>query len=215
VLRHAILIDTGGANVLPVISVETVSINMTVVNYAAPPVFTSGIRVIEGQVAARNVTIIGGDIGVEVQNNNTDPNSNAGGALFFASQMEIANPSQYAVLAQQPAEAVNAAAVRISDSVFFADFGAMYDCAVSYVCAFLKNCRFAWKHMYHTIFLNIATVGHKNFTPISAQHCSGADITMSANNYITSNIGLRVDKTALVNNRAIAVEFVNHLKCFV
>jgi hypothetical protein len=122
VLRHAILIDTGGANVLPVTSIETVSINLTVVGYAPQPVLTSGIRVIEGHVGARNVTITGGDIGVEITNNNTDSQSNTGGALFFASQMEIANPSQYAVLAQQPAGAANAAAVRISDSIFFTEF---------------------------------------------------------------------------------------------
>jgi hypothetical protein len=124
VLRHAILIDTGGANVLPVTSIETVGIGMTVVGYAPQPVLTSGIRLIEGQVAARNVTIIGGDIGVEITNNNTDLQSNAGGALFFGSQMEIGNPSQYAVLTQQPAGAANVAAVRISDSVFFTDFAA-------------------------------------------------------------------------------------------
>jgi hypothetical protein len=122
VLRHAILVDTGGANVLPVTSIETVSIFMTVVGYATTPVLTSGIRVIEGQVAARNVTTIGGDIGVEITNNNTDPQSDSGAALFFGSQMEISNPSQYAVLTQQAQGAVNAAAVRISESVFFTDF---------------------------------------------------------------------------------------------
>jgi hypothetical protein len=127
VLRHAILIDTGGANVLPVISIETVSIEMTVASYAQPPAlptFTSGIRVIEGQVAARNVTITGGDVGVEITNNNTDLQSNASGAVFFGLQMEIANPSQYAVLAQQALGAANVAAVRISDSIFFTDFSA-------------------------------------------------------------------------------------------
>jgi hypothetical protein len=122
VLRHAILIDTGGANVLPVTSIETTSIVMNVFGYATTPVLTSGIRVIEGQVAARNVTIIGGDIGVEITNNNIDPQSNSGAALFFGSQMEISNPSQYAVLTQQAQGAVNAAAVRISESVFFTDF---------------------------------------------------------------------------------------------
>jgi hypothetical protein len=124
VLRHAILVDTGGANFLPVISIETVSIVMTVVSYTDPPVLTSGIRVIEGHVGARNVTITGGDIGVEITNNNTDSQSGAGGALFFASQMEIANPSQYAVLVQQARGAASPAAVRISESVFFANFQA-------------------------------------------------------------------------------------------
>jgi hypothetical protein len=125
VLRHAILVDTGGANFLPVISIETVSIVMAVLNYTDPdPVLTSGIRVIEGQVGARNVTIAGGDIGVEITNNNIDSQSNAGGALFFASQMEIADPSQYAVLVQQAPRAVSPAAVRISESVFFANFSA-------------------------------------------------------------------------------------------
>lgn len=125
VLRHAILVDTGGANPLPVTSIETTSINLTVVSYADAPVLTSGIRLIEGQVAARNLTILGGDIGVEITNNNIDPNTNPGGALFFGSQMQIANPSQYAVLTQQADGAVNVAAVRISDSVFFADFQAV------------------------------------------------------------------------------------------
>jgi len=124
VLRHAILVDTGGANFLPVISIETVSIVMTVVSYTDPPVLTSGIRVIEGHVGARNVTITGGDIGVEITNNNTDSQGGAGGALFFASQMEIANPSQYAVLVQQARGAASPAAVRISESVFFANFQA-------------------------------------------------------------------------------------------
>jgi len=127
VLRHAILVDTGGANFLPVISIETVSINLTVESYAEPPALptlTSGIRVIEGAVGARNVTITSGDIGVEITNNNTDSQSNAGGALFFASQMEIADPSQYAVLVQQALGAVSPAAVRISESVFFANFSA-------------------------------------------------------------------------------------------
>jgi len=124
VLRHAILVDTVGANFLPVISIETVSIVMAVVSYTDPPVLTSGIRVIEGHVGARNVTITGGDIGVEITNNNTDSQSGAGGALFFASQMEIANPSQYAVLVQQAPRAVSPAAVRISESVFFANFSA-------------------------------------------------------------------------------------------
>jgi hypothetical protein len=126
VLRHAILVDTGGANVLPVTSIETTSIILNVASYVVSPTppLTSGIRVIEGQVAARNVTILGGDIGVEITNNNTDPNTNPGGALFFGSQMEIANPSQYAVLTQQATGAVNVAAVRISESVFFADFAA-------------------------------------------------------------------------------------------
>lgn len=124
VLRHAILVDTGGANFLPVISIETVSIVMAVVSYTDPPVLTSGIRVIEGQVGARNVTIASGDIGVEITNNNTDSQSNASGALFFASQMEIADPSQYAVLVQQAPLAVSPAAVRISESVFFANFSA-------------------------------------------------------------------------------------------
>jgi hypothetical protein len=124
VLRHAILVDTGGASALPLTSIETTSIVLTVVSYAAPPVLTSGIRVIEGQVAARNVTIRGGDIGVEITNNNTDSQSNAGGALFFASQMEIGDPSQYAVLAQQALSAVAPAAMRISESVFFANFSA-------------------------------------------------------------------------------------------
>jgi hypothetical protein len=126
VLRHAILVDTGGANVLPVTSIETTSIILNVASYVVSPTppLTSGIRVIEGQVAARNVTILGGDIGVEVTNNNTDPLSNPGGALFFGSQMEIANPSQYAVLTQQAPAAASAAAVRISESVFFANFQA-------------------------------------------------------------------------------------------
>ena len=124
VLRHAILVDTGGANFLPVISIETVSIVMTVVSYTDPPVLTSGIRVIEGHVGARNVTITSGDIGVEITNNNTDSQGGAGGALFFASQMEIANPSQYAVLVQQARGAASPAAVRISESVFFANFQA-------------------------------------------------------------------------------------------
>ena len=126
VLRHAILVDTGGANVLPVTSVETTSIILNVASYVVSPTppLTSGIRVIEGQVAARNVTITGGDIGVEITNNNIDPNTSGGGALFFGSQMEIANPSQYAVLTQQVQGAVNAAAVRISESVFFANFSA-------------------------------------------------------------------------------------------
>ena len=120
VIRHAILIDTGGANVVPPISIETTSLNLTVA--ANPPVLSSAIRVIEGQVAARNVTIIGGDIGVEITNNNIDSQSNSGGALFFGIQLLVANPSQYAVLVKQLPNAVNAAAVRIADSVFFHDF---------------------------------------------------------------------------------------------
>ena len=126
VLRHAILVDTGGANVFPVTSIETTSIILNVASYVVSPTppLTSGIRVIEGQVGARNVTITGGDIGVEITNNNTDSQSNAGGALFFASQMEIADPSQYAVLVQQAPLAVSPAAVRISESVFFANFSA-------------------------------------------------------------------------------------------
>jgi hypothetical protein len=152
VLRHAILVDTGGANVLPVTSIETVSIVTTVVSYADPPVLTSGIRVIEGQVAARNVTIIGGDIGVEITNNNIDPNTNPGGALFFGSQMEIANPSQYAVLAQQADGATNIAAVRISDSVFFADFQATPPLPVPTVGAALEA-------SFVSTFRSVITVG--------------------------------------------------------
>ena len=153
VLRHAILVDTGGANFLPVISIETVSIVMAVLSYTDPdPVLTSGIRVIEGQVGARNVTIASGDIGVEITNNNTDSQSNAGGALFFASQMEIADPSQYAVLVQQAPRAVSPAAVRISESVFFANFSATPPLPVPTVGAKLEA-------SFVSTFRSVVTVG--------------------------------------------------------
>ena len=153
VLRHAILVDTGGANFLPVISIETVSIVMAVLSYTDPdPVLTSGIRLIEGQVGARNVTIASGDIGVEITNNNTDSQSNAGGALFFASQMEIADPSQYAVLVQQAPRAVSPAAVRISESVFFANFSATPPLPVPTVGAKLEA-------SFVSTFRSVVTVG--------------------------------------------------------
>jgi hypothetical protein len=86
---------------------------------------TAGIRVLEGQVNARNVTLLGSgddpliymDVGIHLLNKGIDQ-ENAGGCIFFGSQIFAINMRQYGVLAQEVEGAVSPVAARISDAFF-------------------------------------------------------------------------------------------------
>ncbi len=73
-LRNGILVNTNLAASLPPSSIESVSLSISGSTTPSP---TSAIKVTEGQVSARNVTVVGGDVGFDVQPQIVDPASQA------------------------------------------------------------------------------------------------------------------------------------------
>jgi hypothetical protein len=123
-LTAGILVDTAGAPPFPATSIESVAVSMARSTFPSQA-GTAGIRVLEGQVNARNVTLLGNgddpliymDVGIHLRNKGTDQ-ENAGGCIFFGSQVFAINMRQYGVLVQEVEGAVRPVAARISDAVF-------------------------------------------------------------------------------------------------
>lgn len=119
-MRHGILVDTGGAEPLPPCDIDTVVVTCNdstlIPDFVAA---TSAFRLIEGQVAARNFTGFGGDIGIELTNTQTGGNS--GGCIFLGTQVFLLNILQYGVFASEVANATNVTAVRLSDAIIVAN----------------------------------------------------------------------------------------------
>ena len=123
-LTAGILINTADSTPFPATSIESVTVAMRRSTLPTKP-GTAAIRLREGQVNARNFTLVGGgeltdqscDVAIQLINNNTDP-QNAGGCLFFGSQFFCINIGQYGVLTEEDAEASRPTAVRLSDGVF-------------------------------------------------------------------------------------------------
>ena len=116
-LRNGILVNTLGNVPIPQTSIESVSVAPTGSTIQSGNInATSGIKVIEGQVAARNTLVIGGDIGYELRNLQTDPNS--GGCILFGTEVYALDIGQYGVFTTQDVGASNVTALRISNGVF-------------------------------------------------------------------------------------------------
>lgn len=113
-IQAAIVIDTAGEMPIPQTSIESVSISVERSTYASGTP-TCGIYLIEGQVAARNVTVFGGDIGIRL--NNTQEGEDSGACVLFGLQILLLNVLQYGVLVQEATSASNVAAIRMSDSI--------------------------------------------------------------------------------------------------
>lgn len=116
-LRNGILVNTAGNITIPQTSIESVSISPTGSTIQPGNISaTSGIKVVEGQVAARNTLVLGGDIGYELRNLQIDPNS--GGCILFGSEIYALDIGQYGLFSTQVVGATNATALRISNGVF-------------------------------------------------------------------------------------------------
>jgi hypothetical protein len=91
-----------------------------------------------------------------------------------------------------------------------ANFGAVDNGAMPNVRAGTQVHRYPGKHVNGTIFLHIAAIFQHNTTPIAAQSCTGAYVTILANYYIAGNGRLRVYKRGRVYHRYKIPEFVKH-----
>lgn len=116
-LRNGILVNTAGNTSIPQTSIESVSIVPTGSTIQPGNISaTSGIKVVEGQVAARNTLVLSGDIGYELRNSQIDPNS--GGCILFGSEIYALDIGQYGLFSTQVVGATNATALRINNGVF-------------------------------------------------------------------------------------------------
>jgi len=116
-LRNGILVNTAVNTSIPQTSIESVSVTPTGSTIQPGNIdATSGIKVVEGQVAARNTLVLSGDIGYELRNLQTDPNS--GGCILFGTEVYALDIGQYGVFTTQVVGASNATALRISNGVF-------------------------------------------------------------------------------------------------
>ena len=116
-LRNGILVNTAGNITIPQTSIESISISPTGSTIQPGNISaTSGIKVVEGQVAARNTLVLGGDIGYELRNLQINPNS--GGCILFGSEIYALDIGQYGLFSTQVVGATNATALRISNGVF-------------------------------------------------------------------------------------------------
>jgi len=113
-IRHGVVVNTAGSQPVPQTSIESVTISDTGITLL-PNATSSAVRLIEGQVAARNLTTFGFDVGVWLTNNGIAEDS--GGCVFFGSQVYVLNARQYGFWTQQGAAATNVAAIRLSDSI--------------------------------------------------------------------------------------------------
>jgi len=123
-LTAGILVDTAGAPSFPATSIESVAVTMTRSTFPNQA-GSAGIRVLEGQVNGRNITLLGigddplvyMDVGIHLLNKGVDPGS-SGGCIFLGSQIFAINMRQYGVLIQEVEDATSPVAARISDAVF-------------------------------------------------------------------------------------------------
>ena len=113
-IRHGVVVNTAGSQPVPQTSIESVTISDTGITLL-PNATSSAVLVVEGQVAARNLTTFGFDVGVWLTNNGIAEDS--GGCVFFGLQVYVLNARQYGCWTQQGAAATNVAAIRLSDSV--------------------------------------------------------------------------------------------------
>ena len=116
-IRHGVVVNTAGSQPVPQTSIESVTISDTGITLL-PNATSSAVLLIEGQVAARNLTTFGFDTGVWLTNNSIAEES--GGCVFFGLQVYVLNARQYGCWAQQANGATNVAAIRLSDSVIIA-----------------------------------------------------------------------------------------------
>lgn len=193
-IQAAIVIDTAGATPVPQTSVESVSISVERSTYssALPTPPTCGIYLIEGQAAARNVTTFGGDVGVRLNNTQTST-PDAGGCVFFGSQIFMLSVAQYGVLVQEALEASNVAAIRLSDSVivlantdpvpFEPPLGAGTDVAVRLEAGFVST--------FRSVFARGFTTGFDAFAQLGATRATSVQIDDSAVVFCTLGVRFR------------------------
>lgn len=118
-LYVGILFNTAGTSPVPQTSLESCAIQNARSVLDGPNGKRSAcIRIAEGQIAARNVTTVGADVGVDLDNRSSAEDS--GGCLFFGSQVFVLQPFQYGFATRQADDATNVAAVRVSDSILVA-----------------------------------------------------------------------------------------------
>lgn len=113
-LRNAFLVDTNGNNPVPVSSFENVTISGSTTTYPSG-VPTSAVKILEGQINARNLLMLQCEVGVEIYNGNVAPGS--GGCLFYGEEVYAIEVYQYGFLVDEVAAPSNVAAVRVSNSV--------------------------------------------------------------------------------------------------
>ena len=117
-MRSGVVVETTGSTPIPQSSIESCVVT-TSTSTLGSSTATSGIRIIEGQVAARNITLLNLDIAIELTNTTTTPNS--GGCLFLGEQVFVAGGLQYGVSLVEAPGATNTASARIGSGIFVAD----------------------------------------------------------------------------------------------
>lgn len=113
-LRYGIDVNTAGQNPIPFSSLENVSITVDLLP-PLPVVPVSLLHIVEGEVSARNLMTLGGNIGIELANQ-----ENSSACVFFGSDILCAGWEDYGLHyyeAAAPAQ-VGPGASRISTGIF-------------------------------------------------------------------------------------------------
>ena len=89
-LRYGIEVNTAGGSPVPFTSVENVNITADVLPDPSPLVPVAMFRMVEGEVSARNLSGNGGDIGIELANQDGSV-----ACVFFGQDVLLITPRQY------------------------------------------------------------------------------------------------------------------------
>ncbi len=86
----------------------------------------------------------------------------------------------------------------------------MDDRTVSNVGACFKLDGGSWKHVDHTVFLDIAPIAKLYFAPVATQHSPGANEAMCSYGHMANDHGLWMDKSSGVHHRNHVFEGLDH-----
>jgi len=110
-LRYGITVNTAGGSPVPLTSVENVNISADTLPTPPVAVPVAMFRMVEGEVSARNLSALGGDIGIELANQDGSV-----ACVFFGQDVLLITPRQYGLIYTETG-VVGAGAARITTGI--------------------------------------------------------------------------------------------------